>query len=92
MIIRKISGDSTYILPAILNIPTAHSFNFMPGLLAKYLESHTSITVPAISGFFSNLKLPLKGRRFLTLSEIKNNLTKHLIVIPKEDLADYFEK
>jgi hypothetical protein len=38
------------------------------------------------------LKLPLKGRRFQTVDEIKEKATRQLIAIPREDFADCFEK
>jgi len=36
--------------------------------------------------------LPLKGRRFQTANEIKENATRQLMAIPKKDFSDYFEK
>ncbi|XP_042236618.1 CAD protein-like, partial [Homarus americanus] len=41
---------------------------------------------------FSKLKSLLKGRRFQTVDEIKENVTRQLMKIPKEDFADCFEK
>jgi hypothetical protein len=41
---------------------------------------------------FSKLKLPLKGRRFQTKNEIKENATRQLMAIPKKDFLDCFEK
>jgi len=40
---------------------------------------------------FSKLKLPLKGRRFPTTNEIKENATRQLMAIPKKDFSDCFE-
>jgi len=41
---------------------------------------------------FLKLKLPLKGRRFQTANEIKENVTRQLMTIPKKDFSDCFEK
>jgi hypothetical protein len=41
---------------------------------------------------FLKLKSLLKRRRFQTMDEIKENATRQLIAIPKEDFADCFEK
>jgi len=41
---------------------------------------------------FSKLKLPLKGTRFQTANEIKENATRQLMAIPKKDFSDCFEK
>jgi hypothetical protein len=41
---------------------------------------------------FPKLKLPLKGKRFQTVDEIKEKVTWQLIAILKEDFADCFEK
>jgi hypothetical protein len=40
----------------------------------------------------NGLKWPLKGRRFQTAEEIKENATRQLMAIPKNDFADCFEK
>jgi hypothetical protein len=42
--------------------------------------------------FFPKLKSPLKGRRYQTVEEIIENMTRQLTVIPKEDFADCLEK
>jgi hypothetical protein len=36
--------------------------------------------------------MPLKGRRFQTANEIKENATRQLMAIPKNEFSDYFEK
>jgi hypothetical protein len=36
--------------------------------------------------------LSLKGRTFQAVEEIKENVTRQLMVIPKEDFVDCFEK
>jgi transposase len=41
---------------------------------------------------FSKLKLPLKGRRFQTANQIKENATRQLMAILKKDFSDCFEK
>jgi hypothetical protein len=41
---------------------------------------------------FVKLKLPLKGRRFQTANEIKENATRQLMAIPKKGFSDCFEK
>jgi hypothetical protein len=41
---------------------------------------------------FLKLKMPLKGRRFQTANEIKENATRQLMAIPKKKFSDCFEK
>jgi hypothetical protein len=41
---------------------------------------------------FSKLKMPLKGGRFQTANEIKENATRQLMAIPKKEFSDCFEK
>jgi hypothetical protein len=36
--------------------------------------------------------MPLKGRRFQIANEIKENATRQLMVIPKKEFSDCFEK
>jgi hypothetical protein len=36
--------------------------------------------------------MSLKGRRFQTENEIKENVTRQLMAIPKKDFSDCFEK
>jgi hypothetical protein len=40
---------------------------------------------------FPKLKSQLKGRRFQTADEIKENATRQLMAIPKKGFADCFE-
>jgi len=69
---------------------------------AKFLVKHhiTQVCQPPYSPdlapcdfwLFLKLKLPLKGRRFQSAKEIKENATRQLMAIPKKDFSDCFEK
>jgi hypothetical protein len=41
---------------------------------------------------FPKLESPLKGRKFQTADEIKENMTRQLMVILKKNFLDCFEK
>ena len=58
------------------------------GLSAPYSPDLT----PCDFWLFSKVKLPLKGRRFQTANEMKENVTRQLMAIPKKDFSDCFEK
>jgi transposase len=47
---------------------------------------------PADFFLFPTLKITLKGRRFYTIEEIKENLLRDLKAILKQAFQDYFEK
>ena len=80
------------------NNAPAHSSPLVQTLLVKHRI--TQVCQPPYSPdlalcdfwLFSKLKLPLKGRRFQTANEIKENATRQLIEIMKKDFSDCFEK
>ncbi|KAG7154705.1 Mariner Mos1 transposase-like 3 [Homarus americanus] len=76
----------------------AHSSRLVQGFLAKHRITQVSQPpyspdlVPCNFWLFSKQKSPLKGKRFQTVDEIKENAMRQLIKNPKEDIADSFEK
>jgi len=76
----------------------AHSSRLVQGFLAKHRITQVSQPpyspdlAPCDFWLFPKLKSPLKGRRFQTVDEIKENATKQLMDIPKDAFAECFEK
>jgi len=79
------------------NMP-AHFSALMQTFLVKHCITqvfrplYSPDLVPCDFWLFSKLKLPLKGRRFQTTNEIKENATRQLMAIPKKHFSDCFEK
>jgi hypothetical protein len=74
----------------------AHSSQLLQGFLAKHRIiqvrqlPYSPYLAPCNFWLFPKLKLPLKGR-FQTVEDIKENATRQLMAIPKEDFEDCFE-
>jgi len=76
----------------------AHSSALVQTFLVKHRITQVSQPpyspdlAPCDFWLFSKLKLPLKWRRFQTANEIKENVMRQLMAIPKKDFSGCFEK
>ena len=79
------------------NTPT-HSSCLVQSFLMKHpitqvtQPPYSSDLVPCDFWLFPKLKSPLKEKRFQTVDEIQENTMGKLMVIPKKDFAECFEK
>jgi hypothetical protein len=80
------------------NNAPAHSSSLVQTFLAKHYITqvcqppYSPDLAPCDLCLFSELKMPLKGRRFQSANEIKENATRQLMAIPKKEFSVCFEK